>query len=114
MNECERLGTPFAENYEYYTDYSATPDSTISAGYSTVDQPHNVDTTMPRDASETGETIEPKSNDDITACAKEADTKSFQNPLENSNCSQSPAKEKAAKKSNNKVNFISTCNKFHY
>lgn len=111
MNECERLGTPFTENYEYYTDYSATPDSTNSTGYNNVDQTNTMDTTMPRDTNGTDATIEPKSNDENIACAKEADTKLIQNPVENSNSalsssnsSQSPAKEKVAKKSNNKVN----------
>lgn len=113
MNECERLGTPFTETYEYYTDYSATPDSTISTTgcYNNVDQPSSVETITPRDSTNGSDTmIEPKTNDEITACAKEADTKLLQNTVENpnssSNCAQSPAKEKVAKKSNNKVIVI--------
>lgn len=112
MNECERLGTPFTDNYEYYTDYSATPDSTISTGYSNVDQTNTMETTSPKDANGTDATIEPKTNDEMTACAKEADLKLLQNSVENSNSGlmsshtlQSPAKEKTAKKSNSKVIF---------
>lgn len=111
MNECERLGTPFTENYEYYTDYSATPDSTISTNYNNVDQLNsNMEISTPRDTNGTDAPIEPKSTDETIVCAKEADTKLLENPVENpnaatatSNSSQSPAKEKPTKKSNNKV-----------
>lgn len=119
MNECERLGTPFNENYEYYTNYSATPDSTISPNYSNVDQTNNIETSAPREANGINVTIEPKTNNDIDVCAKEADNKLIENPVANSNsalastnCSQSPAKEKPAKKSNNKVIFKHFSNDF--
>lgn len=120
MNECERLGTPFTENYEYYTDYSATPDSTIGAGYTNVDQTNTMETATPRDANGTDATIEPKANDEITACAKEADPKLTQYPVENpssaltsARSSPSPAKEKATKKSNSKV-IAAHASKLHF
>lgn len=98
MNECERLGTPFTESYEYCTDYSATPDSTLSAGYNIVDQPNNsVETASP---GEMNGIDNPKVNHEYTDFAKETDTK---NSIENSTSSKEPVKAKTPKKSNTKV-----------